>query len=187
MLPSLGKMVLIAAALLLARLGVSSEAHVKCASARQPLYAIDGEIKGVHSDSSFKDLAQDELLWVQVVCMDPQDSTFRRGYGIPVVSVWTIHGPVAHLEPTLAAILDAQDARARQGLPYASDPDEMGLPSRPATLTVSVEVRDSGWLATAEVARLLAKCFVFDGDVAAPHSRLAARQPECLDDRALGS
>jgi hypothetical protein len=159
---------------------------VKCGSTKQALYAVDGEIKGVHSDSSLGNLTSTDIAWIQVVCMDPQDSTFRRGSGIPVVSVWTNRGPASRLEPTLAAILAAQDARAHRGLEYTSEVAELDLPEQPSVLTVAVEVRESGWMATASVERLLAKCFVFDGDVPAPHARLVLRQPECLDNRMLG-
>ena len=173
--------------LLVAATSMLSESHFKCGSAQDPLFAIDGQIKGVATDSSWNGLSTNDIYWLQMVCVDPRDSTFRRGYGIPVISVWTTHGPASHLEPTLAAILEAQDANLRETSRYLRSVGEMDLPPRPAQVEVLMDVRESGWIATASVDRFLAKCYVFDGEIQAPHSRLSPRQPQCLDDLDLGS
>ena len=175
------------AMLLMGASSIPSEPHLKCGSVREPLFAVDGQIQGILTDSSRNGLSMRDIYWLQIVCMDPQDSTFGRDYSIPVVSVWTAHGPASHLEPTLAAILEAQDANLRESSGYIHGLDEINLPARPAQVRVSMDVRENGWIATASVDRLLAKCFVFDGEIPAPHSRVSPRHPKCLDDRDLGS
>ena len=164
------------------------DARLKCGSlppGGEPLVAVDGEITTVKPDSIWQAVDKDDLMWLQIVCMNPRDSTFSRGRGIQVISIWTAEGPASHLEPTLAEILDAQDANFRRESSYLHELSEIELPGRPEQIQLSMDASDTGWVASAWIDRLLAKCFVFEGEIRLPHSDLSRREPACFDDREL--
>lgn len=148
----------------------------------KPLVAIDGEL----TDQTVDDINREEIRSLEIVCMNPEDSTFNRSRGIPVISIWTRGGPASYLESTLTAILEAQDAHFRTHSTYLDKLSEIELPERPATMRVTLDAEDSGWVATAAIDRMLTKCVVYDGEVSRPHPRVPRRQPTCLSDRELG-
>ena len=174
----------VAVGVLLVGAGATSSEALKCRGIGEALFAVDGEIKGILTDSSVTKLGRSEIAAIQIVCMDPRDSTFHNeGRGGPqVVSVWTVRGPVPHIEPTLEAILDAQDARARRGHRYATTLAQLAVDPLHEAIEVSVTVLETGWVATATVERYLYTCFVFDGDVAETGFRGTPRQLKCREE-----
>ena len=127
------------------------------------LVAIDGVITAVRPDSLMKHLNADDLQSIEIVCMNPQDSTFNRSSGIPVVSVWTKNGPIAQVKATLSVILAAQDAHHRRESKYIDGLEKIELPASSSRLRVSMKASNHGWVAEATFERMLATCFVFDG------------------------
>lgn len=148
----------------------------------KPLVAIDGEL----TDRKPEEIDREEIRSIEIVCMNPRDSTFNRSHGIPVISIWTTGGPASYLEPTLMAILEAQDAHFGRHAEYLETLSEIELPERPSRMQVTLDATESGWVATASIDRMLATCVVYDGEVSVPHSRVPRRQPTCLSDRELG-
>lgn len=65
---------------------------LKCSGYRpEPLVAVNGTFV----DTTLPELGLDrsEIFQVDIVCMDPADSSFNRERGTPVISVWTHDGP----------------------------------------------------------------------------------------------
>ncbi|MGH7459717.1 MAG: hypothetical protein ACREMA_01655 [Longimicrobiales bacterium] len=147
------------------------------------MVALDGAFITVDPDSILRDLKTEDILSIQIVCMDPQDSTFNRTHGIPVMLVRTKEGPASYVKRQLAAILAAQDAHFRRESTYISDLSRIALPFRAAQLRVSIDVRAKGWLAKATVEQSSLVCFVFSGDIRPPHPRLLPGRPDCNEDR----
>lgn len=151
---------------------------VKCGSAaRAPLIAFDGRIsEGVQ----LGDVEREHIFFLEIVCMDPVDSTFSMNPGIPVVSIWTEHGPAPEMELALAEVLEAQIASHAASGEYLTDVSSLDLSEFSDRIRISMEVGKGGWLAVASIERLLARCVVFDGSIDPPHHSVTARTPRFL-------
>jgi hypothetical protein len=145
----------------------------------EPLFAVDGVIRGPATDASMSTVDKGDLYSVEVLCLNAKDSTFVRGEGIPLISVWTKSGPVSHLKPVLAAILEAQDGHFRKSSTYIAALDGIKLPARSDRVRVTLQLEDGGWIATSTVDRLMMKCRVFDGHTP---PRSGRREITCVDD-----
>lgn len=157
----------------------------KCGSGQKPLYAVDGVITEL--DTEVEDQLQrvdmtgsltNRIMEIQVVCMNPQDSTFNRSRGIPVISIWTHDGPVGRIEPALEAILAAQDEHHRRTARYLDSLEGLELDA-PEQIHFTLELRDDGWIAEAVLQRYLHRCLVWDGE-SPPFHGYVARRPSCL-------
>ena len=174
----------IAPALLLIGASAGSfESPRKCGSlppGGRPILAVDGTIMNV---DPMVDLVvdPDNVLEVHVVCMNPRDSTFNRKTGIPVISLWTKQGPVPHLEPTLEAVLEAQDEQFSRNASYVSSTDATALPARPEQVRMTLEGSEKGWIAAVTIDRYMSTCYVFDGAVRPPYPHLEPRRPSCVE------
>jgi hypothetical protein len=127
------------------------------------------------ADSAFKQLGTNDIRSVEVICINPVDSTALKPgstlTGLGAIVVWTRLGPSSQLEPALAALLSAQRAyRTRTGA-YSRNLASLQLPALPEYVKVSLESTGSGWSANAWVDRRFSpRCRVSDGDVASTKS-----------------
>jgi hypothetical protein len=173
---------LIAPALLLIGASAASfESPRKCGGllpGAKPLVALDGTIINVPMTDLGVD--PDNVLELQIVCMNPRDSTFNRKTGVSVISVWTKQGPVPHLKPTLEAVLEAQDEQFSRNATYFSSTYAMALSRRPEQVRMTLEGSEKGWIAAVTIDRYLATCYVFDGAVRPPYPHLERRRPSCV-------
>ena len=170
------------ALLLIGASAASFEFPRKCGSlppGARPVLAVDGTIMSVDPMTDLG-VDPDSVLELQVVCMNPRDSTFNRTTGVPVISVWTKQGPVPHLQPTLEAVLEAQDEQFSRNATYFSSTDHVALPYRPEQVRMTLEGRENGWIAAVTVDRYLSTCYVFDGAVRPPYPHLERRRPSCV-------
>lgn len=169
---------------------------MKCGQpgAGQPLIALDGELIGVEPDSVRTPVDASDIwsmlrtrvdasdVWsMQPVCMNPRDSTFVRGPGIPVISIWTKSGPISQLEPTLVAILEAQDAHFAVHGTYEADLNEIELPYSDRQYEITVDVQEEGWVAQVRLQRAFQTCVVYDGSPVITRVQLPPRTPRCFD------
>jgi hypothetical protein len=133
--------------------------------ANSSLRAIDGVIVA-KNDEPFALPKADEIHSIHVVCMNPQDSTFKASgtSGIPVLSVWTKRA-VAQLTTSLEAVMAAQDAHFKKTAKYLSDVAAMALPATTPKVQISVTSYERGWQAHATMPRFMTTCTLFDGEV----------------------
>lgn len=156
------------------------------------LIAIDGVIQGAlpEGDQRF-DLSSDDdkplngrvdredLFWVQVVCMDPRDSTFRRGgSGVGVISVWTKDGPAGQMTPALSEIVEAQERHFEHEGRYLEDLSAIDGFAAPERVEIELQTEPDWWIATARTERFLGQCTARGGTGGGVSS-----EPECADDR----
>jgi len=146
------------------------------------LVAIDGVIQGALPEGDQRlDLAPDaarplyggvdreDLFWVQVVCMDPRDSTFHLGGdGIPVASIWTKEGPAGQMPPALAEIVEAQRRHFESHGNYVGDLGQIGSFESPDRVEIELESGADWWIATARTERFLGQCTAGGGSSGAP-------------------
>jgi hypothetical protein len=169
----------------LAVLGVGAsvrDVSLKCggltAPGGKPLISIDGVITSQDYVSSIKARAED-IYRIDIVCMNPTDSTFNRTHGWGVVSIWTKQGPAPRVEQALDVIREAQDAYfAKQGR-YLAALDDIRFPENMKTVRVTMDVDKTGWIARTTLPRLLRTCTMFDGTMAAPLPN-EPRKPVCV-------
>ena len=144
-----------------------------------PLVAVDGEFV----QARISDLDHEEILFVDIVCLDPADSTVtRKQTGIAVVSTWTVDGPVPDLLPALEAVHTAQSAHFETTGTYLDSLDYIDLSEFHADLSLTLRVERGGWVALAAVERLPVECAVFDGELAEPPVLAEPGEPRCLRD-----
>ncbi len=171
----------------------SARPDVKCGP--QPpgttaLLAIDGEIRDA-PPPSFRSVSPaavvdpEDIFWIDIVCIDPLDSTFQRGHGVPVVSIWTKRGPASHMEPALLEIRTAQNRHFERQGRYLEGLDAIELSEHPPQVHVAMEVTSDadGYVASARTERLFATCFLYDGAAGAPRAGLVPGEPDCVSDR----
>jgi hypothetical protein len=170
-------------AVLMGSATLSAELPRKCGSpeyAGSPIrYVIDGRLLPVDTDSVLQKLDKDELLSVSVGCINPRDTTFTPT-GLPVIAIWTTRGPVSRMEPTLAAIVAAQDAHRREKSEFAGIVSALSLPEYPRHFRITLQVRSDGWSATIRLDGYSPTCLVYDGAPPTAARSSAARQPECF-------
>jgi hypothetical protein len=146
---------------------------------RDPIVMVDGAITNGKIDPVVKDLDPEQVYSIEILCMNPEDSTLNKTQGIGVASVWTRQGIERAAIRTLTAIVEAQDAHFRKESRYLDDISGIALPLRPPELLVTVEAIARGWIARAVVDRMPLTCAVYDGTVRAPQPGLLPRQPTC--------
>lgn len=181
---------------------VSAAPMRKCpAAADGPLWLVDGAILGspaelqraqqaraadpnapsglVLADGSV--LEQSDIFRIEIACMNPRDSTFTSDMliGVGVVSIWTKRGPAARLEPTLAAIIRAQQAHFERHGSYATTLDDLDLPPVDAAIQIALEAQPNGWSVTSSIRRFSQQCFAFAGDIEPPYYGVPVGQPYC--------
>src|SRR5688572_20908020 len=86
-----------------------------------PFIAVDGVVVGQLEQQSKPGtdygVAREDLYSLEILCLDPKDSSFVRGRGLPLVSMWTLSGPAPRLKNALDMVRDAQDAHyAKHGV-----------------------------------------------------------------------
>jgi hypothetical protein len=146
---------------------------------------VDGEFVADADDAPLAGVVAADIQAMEILCMNPRDSTFTPATGVPVVSIWTKRGPVAEMKPALAAILDAQDMYAKQNSEYAESLDVLSLPPYPSKFDISLDVRTDHWRATITMNGYLGTCYVYDGASAASSAEAMPRTPACVYDRAI--
>ena len=176
------------ALLLLGATRTTTDAALKCGpqlAGTKPVVQIDGAFYAdtANAQAVLKTWDPADVISIEILCLNPQDSTVTHGSGIPLISIKTKQGPASYIKPVLATILAAQDEHFRQHAAYTSDVSSIKLPFRAKQLQVSLDVSANGWVAKATVEQFTSTCFVFDGSVAAPAAGLAARKPECVANR----
>lgn len=150
-----------------------------------PLIAVDGEIldlapeerRGADALDGIVD--RDDMFWLQIVCMDARDSTFRRrGTGLPVISLWTKQGPAGQMAPALAELAEAQDRHFERRGRYIDELADIEAFELPARVEIELAAEADWWVATARTERFLGQCTTGGGtSVSYPP------EPECDDDR----
>jgi hypothetical protein len=179
-----GSTILVPALLLVAAAPFSmSSPDRKCGPqpARQdPVVLVDGVIVKTKPASVLQDLGPGEVHSIEILCMDPRDSTLNHSHGIPAVSILTKAGLISTAKRTLAAIVDAQDAHFRRESEYLAGLERISLPPRPAQVHVAMEAGRTGWVARATIDGLPETCVVYDGDIAAPAAGLLPGHARCF-------
>jgi hypothetical protein len=176
----------LAPALALLSIGASApHAAFKCGGATQPggkaLLSIDGVIRWTEDLSSIK-LPEKDIHSVDILCMDPRDSTLNRTHGWGVVSVWTKQGPAPRVEEALDVIRDEQDAHLAKHGRYILALEDIRFPESMKPVRMTMDADKSGWIARTTLPRLLRTCTMFDGTVAAPPPN-QSRKTACVSDR----
>ncbi|CAN5709951.1 hypothetical protein BH23GEM9_BH23GEM9_17610 [soil metagenome] len=146
-----------------------------------PLVAIDGAF--VASSDPWRHVDRDSIYSLEILCMNPQDSTFHRTVGVPVISIWTMHGPLPQLKAVLALLPEAQDAYFSRHAEYFSDLSAVPRLEPPAPARIVVETSARGWIATGSIDRLLQVCVVYDGATEPPSPELSRRRVTCIIER----
>ena len=135
-----------------------------------PFIAIDGVVVGQLEQQSkpWTDygVAREDVYSLEILCMDPKDSTFVRGRGLPLVSIWTLSGPAPRLKDALDMVRAAQDAHYAKHGAYMKTLDNIRLPENMQRIRLTMRAVDKGWIARATVPNLLSTCSMFDGEVA---------------------
>lgn len=149
---------------------------LKCGTTTKPLIAVDGRIAEV----TVEEVDRDRLFWIEIVCMDPVDSTFSMDPGLPVISLWTVDGPAPAMEGALAEILELQASYRSAHGAYALTLEELSYSSSAPGVEVSLDATSGGWMAVATVHNFLTKCVVFDGSREPPHWTVSAGEPTYL-------
>src|SRR5687768_10519099 len=75
-------------------------AMLKCGTASPdgPLFAVDGVVMGPSTrEKPFGNVAKENVYSLEIMCMDPVDSTFNRTHGRQLISLWTMQGPAPRL------------------------------------------------------------------------------------------
>ena len=147
----------------------SESAVRKCRNPAQkaPVIFVDGQVV---SDSAFKRFTSSDIWSVEVVCINPADSTVLKAgssvAGIGAIIVWTKLGPSTRLEPALSAVLGAQRAFLARTGAYSRDLTSLELPALPIEVKLSMESTSNGWSASAWVDRRFSpRCSVSEGNV----------------------
>ena len=157
---------------------------IKCGtlSPNGPLLGVDGVVTGpVSRDKPLGNLAKEDVYSIDIMCVDPVDSTFNRTHGWQLISLWTMQGPAPRLKEALNLIRDAQDAHyARHGR-YITKLEEIPLPETMKPLRITLQADKKGWIARATVRQLLTTCSISDGVNIDPNY-VRARQIECASD-----
>ena len=171
----------------LALLGVGASAPdlaLKCGGATapggKPLVSIDGVIRSPDYLSSIK-LTAEDIHGIDIVCMNPKDSTFNRTHGWGVASIWTKQGPAPRVEEALDVIREAQDAHLAKHGRYILALEEIRFPESMKPVRVTMDADKSGWTARTTLPRLLRTCTMFDGTLAVPLPN-EPRKPACVSD-----
>lgn len=155
----------------------------KCRSSGQyagsPIrYYVDGELLPVDTDFVVQKMDTKNLLALRVGCLNPRDGTFSDT-GMQVIVIWTTQGPVSRMEPTLAAIVAAQDAHHREKAEYAGSVSALSLAGHPAQFRIDLETRADGWNATIRMNGYDRMCFVYDGAPPSSGPSVRPREPTC--------
>ena len=130
----------------------------KCRNTLQkaPVFFLDGRAS---SDTAYKAIDQKDILTVEVICLNPVDSTrmpaASSAAGLGAIIVWTRSSPYPHLEPTLAAVKAAQQAHHATTGKYTNDVAALKLPALPAEVKLSIDTTASGWNAKVWIDRLV--------------------------------
>jgi hypothetical protein len=130
-----------------------------------PMYAVDGVLQSREGISGFQ---PEDLYRVDIVCMDPKDSTFNRTAGFAVLSIWTMEGPAPRVPEALDIIRDAQDKHFAKYGRYIAAVEDIQLPESMKAVRITLNADENGWIAHSTFPRLLRRCVMFDGAVATP-------------------
>jgi len=168
-----------------------ADAARKCPAATPgPFLFIDGEAIGFRSAITdagealrTKDgavLDSNNIMSIEIRCMNPHDSTFTTdGTGIGAISIWSKSGPAGQLEPTVIAVLRAQQAHRAEHGAFAETTEALELQPIHPGVRVSMNVQSNGWIATATVERYGQQCLVFAGDIDPPNPDVQPETPHC--------
>ncbi|MES2524583.1 MAG: hypothetical protein V4617_17925 [Gemmatimonadota bacterium] len=123
---------------------------------KEPVFFLDGRVS---SDTALKSVDQSDLLTIEVICLNPADSTrmlaASSAAGLGAIIVWTRFSPYPHLEPTLAGVKAAQQAHHAATGKYTTDLAALKLPALPAEVKLSIDTTASGWNAKVWIDRRL--------------------------------
>jgi hypothetical protein len=171
----------------LALVGVGASAPyvaLKCggvtAPGGKPLFSIDGVIRSTE-DSARINLKKEDIHRIDIVCLNPKDSTFNRTHGWGVASIWTKQGPAPRVEEALDVIREAQDAHLAKHGRYILALEEIRFPESMKPVRISMDADKNGWIARTTLPRLLRTCTMFDGAAAEPLPK-EPRKPACVSD-----
>ena len=186
MIPLLRAFAIVPAVAVAAALNPYDSTLLKCGtlSPNGPLLGVDGVLTGpVNRDKPLGDIAKENVYSIDILCVDPVDSTFNRTHGWQLISLWTMQGPAPRLKEALAVIRDEQDAHHARHGSYITKLEEIPLPETMKPLRITLQVDKKGWIARATVRQLLSTCSVYDGEVSNP-PYIGARQIDCASDAA---
>jgi hypothetical protein len=134
-------------------------------SMAQMLKAIDGVIVAPPDSAALAKVKSEDIYSMDLVCMNPLDSTFSRSRGITVMSIWMKTGPAPRITEALDVVRQAQDSSLARTGRYISSGAEIQLPANMRGISVALEASAEGWIARTTVPRLLRTCVMFDGRV----------------------
>jgi hypothetical protein len=175
----------LAPALALLSVGASMpDVAMKCggvtAPGGKPIVSIDGVIRSPDYVSPIE-LTELDIHRIDIVCMNPEDSTFNRTRGWGVVSIWTRQGPAPRVEEALAVIREAQDAHLAKHGHYIVALEDIRFPENMKPVHMTMDADRRGWIARTTLPRLLRTCTMLDGTVAVPLPN-EPRKPRCVSD-----
>jgi hypothetical protein len=148
----------------------------------KPIFAIDGVVQPSGVGVTPAPVAEGDIVFVDIICMDPKDSSFNRTHGVSLISAWTKSGPAPRVEEALSVIRAAQDAQFARNGRYISSVESIRFPESMKPVSVTLVADRKGWIARTTLPRYLRTCMMFDGTVAAP-PRTGPRTSECTSDR----
>ena len=185
MIPITLRVLSLASALALLGVGASAPAVVfKCgggtAPGGKPLLSIDGVMRWTEDPSSIN-VPEKDIHSIDILCMNPKDSTLNRTHGWGVVSIWTKQGPAPRVEEALDVIRGEQDAHLAKHGRYIVALEDIRFPESMKPVRVTMTADKSGWIARTTLPRLLRTCTMYDGTVTGPLPK-PARMTTCMSD-----
>jgi hypothetical protein len=146
-----------------------------------PVYSLDGAVIQPGTARPMTNVGGDNVYSVDIICMNPTDSTFNRSSGVTIISIWTKTSPAPRIAEALEIVRQAQDAQFAKDGRYIETASQIPLPENMKGVVVTLEAGPRGWIARTTVPRLLKSCVMFDGAVAA-NTQGAPRRAACRDD-----
>jgi hypothetical protein len=145
-------------------------------------YVVNGIITAGMNDAKIRGIGSNNTFLSDVLCMNPQDSTFNRSTGEWVVSVWTKDGPAPHVVLALDLIRYEQDIYFKRNKRYMSAATDIVLPLGMERVRVTLQGDEHGWVAHTTIPRLMQTCTMFDGRVYATGAATEPRRVVCKRD-----
>jgi hypothetical protein len=143
-----------------------------------PVTLVDGVVVKQTPDAALKTVEPESVFSIEVLCLNPKDSTLNRTNGIPAVSIVTKLGLQTSIKRMLSGVVDLQDGYFRLHARYLEQIESLAVPGRTEKLRVDLQVTPHGWLASSKTEGLT--CLVYVGTVPGVPAGIAPREPTCV-------